>query len=66
MKAMLFLAGKLSQDVLENQMLRFFAKLQADEKAEIRTNTTICLGKIAVHLSPAARAKVLIPAFLRV
>jgi len=39
--------------------------LQLDEEAAIRTNTTICLGKIAVHLDASERERVLIPAFTR-
>lgn len=31
----------------------------------IRTNTTVCLGKIAQHLHPQIRQKVLISAFIR-
>lgn len=37
-----------------------------DEQPSIRTNTTICLGKIAHCLSDATRQRVLIPAFMRV
>ena len=37
-----------------------------DEHPGIRTNTTICLGKIAPFLTPATRQKVLVSAFLRV
>ena len=39
---------------------------QRDENPGIRTNTTVCLGRIAKHLSPGAREKMLAPAFLRV
>lgn len=47
-------------------MLRHFARLQAkDEGPGIRTNTTVCLGKIAQHLHPQIRQKVLISAFIR-
>lgn len=31
----------------------------------IRTNTTVCMGKIAQHLHPQIRQKVLISAFIR-
>ena len=34
-------------DVAEEGQDRAFAKLQMDEEAAIRTNTTICLGKLA-------------------
>ena len=46
-------------------VMRAFAKLQLDEEAAIRTNTTICLGKIASHIDTATREKVLIPACCR-
>ena len=45
--------------------MRAFAKLQMDEEAAIRTNTTICLGKIAAHIDAPTREKVLIPACCR-
>lgn len=64
-KSMLLLAPKLSEKTINNQLLKYFAKLQMDQEAGIRTNTTVCLGKIAVNLPPATRQKVLIPAFLR-
>lgn len=35
------------------EVLRHFARLQArDDQGGIRTNTTVCLGKIAPHLHP--------------
>jgi SCY1-like protein 1 len=43
-------------------VMRAFAKLQLDEEAAIRTNTTICLGKIAAHIDAQTREKVLVPA----
>lgn len=63
-KAMLLLAPKLSEKTLD-LLLRHFAKLQMDEQPGIRTNTTICLGKVAQYLSEQTRKKVLIPAFIR-
>ena len=50
---MILLAPKLSDSVLNNQLLKHFAKCQLDEQPSIRTNVNICLGKIAQHLSPA-------------
>ena len=50
---MVLLAPKLSNSVLNNQLLKHFAKCQLDEQPSIRTNVNICLGKIAQHLSPA-------------
>ena len=63
---MLHLASKLSYNNLNEDLLNHFGRLQArDEEGGIRTNTTVCLGKIACHLHPSIRQKVLIPAFLR-
>ena len=61
---MVLLAPKLSDSVLNNQLLKHFAKCQLDEQPSIRTNVNICLGKIAQHLSPAVselKSKMKIP-----
>jgi len=63
-KSMVALAPKLSRASM-GAVMRAFAKLQLDEEAAIRTNTTICLGKVAQHLEQAERERVLIPAFTR-
>ena len=44
--------GKLSDRVINGELLRFLARTANDEQPGIRTNTTICLGKIAKNLSP--------------
>ncbi|XP_034941387.1 N-terminal kinase-like protein [Chelonus insularis] len=65
-KSIIHLAPKLDYNNLNVETLRYFAKLQSsDEQGGIRTNTTICLGKIAQHLHPQIRQKVLIGAFIR-
>ncbi|XP_076164329.1 N-terminal kinase-like protein yata isoform X1 [Ptiloglossa arizonensis] len=65
-KSVVHLAPKLDYDNLNVETLRYFAKLQSkDEHGGIRTNTTVCLGKIAQHLHPQVRQKVLIGAFIR-
>lgn len=64
-KAMLHLVPKLSSKTINNQLLRFFAKLQTDEQPGIRTNTTICLGKIAEYIPEDTRKKILAPGFIR-
>ncbi|CCH41088.1 putative kinase [Wickerhamomyces ciferrii] len=64
-KAVLLIAPKLSERQLNNDLLRFLAKTQSDEKPEIRTNTTICLGKIAEYLSNSSRASILATAFAK-
>ncbi|KAF2355410.1 Protein kinase-like domain [Trinorchestia longiramus] len=65
-KSILPLASKLNKQLLNTEVMKHFAKLQArDEQGGIRTNCTVCLGKIAPHLSPTARSKCLISAFTR-
>lgn len=65
-KSVIHLAPKLSYNNLNVEVLRHFARLQAkDDQGGIRTNTTVCLGKIAHHLHPQIRQKVLISAFIR-
>lgn len=64
-KSILYLVPKLSERVINYDLLKYMAKLQMDEEPGIRTNTTICLGKIARNLSDATRKKVLVPAFTR-
>ncbi|KXS19203.1 ARM repeat-containing protein [Gonapodya prolifera JEL478] len=65
LKSMLLLIPKLNERTINNDLLRYLAKLQADEEAGIRTNTTVLLGKMSKHLSDATRKRVLIPAFVR-
>ena len=61
---MIHLAPKLNQTNLdETVVLKHFSRLLRDEQAGIRTNTTVCLGKIARSLHYSTRQKVLIPAF---
>lgn len=51
---------------MNEEVLKNFARLQLkDEEGGIRTNTTVCLGKIASYLHPDTRQNVLISAFLR-
>ncbi|KAK7104395.1 N-terminal kinase-like protein [Littorina saxatilis] len=65
-KAMLHLASKLNYKNLNEELMKHFARLQSkDDQGGIRTNTTVCLGKIACHLNPAIRQKILISAFTR-
>lgn len=57
--------SKLSDRVINGELLKYLAKTANDEQPGIRTNTTICLGKIAKNLGTASRSKVLIAAFTR-
>ncbi|CAG0918235.1 unnamed protein product [Notodromas monacha] len=66
LKALLALASKLNPNNLNVETLKHLARLQTrDEEGGIRTNTTICLGKMAQYLDVETRRKVLIPAFCR-
>ncbi|WPH00751.1 Hypothetical protein R9X50_00358100 [Acrodontium crateriforme] len=64
-KAVLVVVPKLSDRVINGELLRHLAKTANDEQPGIRTNTTICLGKIARNLGVGSRAKVLSAAFSR-
>ncbi|GAB1599861.1 N-terminal kinase-like protein [Argonauta hians] len=65
-KAMLHLAPKLNYKNLNEELMKHFARLQSkDDQGGIRTNTTVCLGKIAGYLDPQIRQKIICSAFLR-
>lgn len=64
-KAILTIVPKLSDRTVNGELLRHLAKTANDEQPGIRTNTTICLGKIARNLGASSRAKVLSAAFAR-
>ncbi|KAI2640101.1 armadillo-type protein [Xylaria nigripes] len=65
LKSVLVVISKLSDRIINGELLKHLAKTANDEQPGIRTNTTICLGKIAKHLGASSRAKVLIAAFTR-
>jgi SCY1-like protein 1 len=56
---------KLSDRTINGELLKYLARTANDEQPGIRTNTTICLGKIAKHLGTSSRSKVLVAAFTR-
>lgn len=64
-KSMLPLIAKLNDHNLNVRLMKNFAKLQGDAEPAIRTNTTICLGKIATDLNDTTRRKAVLPAFFR-
>ncbi|KAF8939154.1 protein kinase [Dissophora ornata] len=64
-KSVLLVINKLSDRVINYDLLRYLGKLQTDEEPGIRTNTVICLGKIAKYLNDATKGKILVPAFTR-
>jgi SCY1-like protein 1 len=64
-KAVLTIISKLSDRTINGELLKYLAKTSNDEQPGIRTNTTICLGKISKNLGTSTRTKVLIAAFTR-
>lgn len=64
-KSVLSVCGRLTEKNLNSILMSHFARLQVDPEPAIRTNTTVCLGKLAPKLSQTARNKVLAAAFLR-
>lgn len=63
-RAIVLLAPKLNHNNLNIELMKYFAKLQAsDDQGMIRTNTTICIGKIAAFISPQLRQRILLSAF---
>ncbi|KAI9798275.1 MAG: hypothetical protein M1833_004847 [Piccolia ochrophora] len=64
-KSILSIITKLSDRVINGELLKYLAKTANDEQPGIRTNTTICLGKIARNLGATTRPKVLTAAFAR-
>ena len=55
--------GQNQTNLDETVVMKHFSRLLRDEQAGIRTNTAVCLGKIARSLHYTTRQKVLIPAF---
>ena len=51
-KAVLIIVTKLSDRVINGELLKYLAKTANDEQPGIRTNTTICLGKLVKYLGP--------------
>ncbi|KZO90737.1 ARM repeat-containing protein [Calocera viscosa TUFC12733] len=64
-KSIILIAPKLSDRILNNDLLRHLAKTQLDLEASIRTNTVILIGRIAPKLSKVTKQKMLVPAFAR-
>lgn len=55
--------SKLSDRILNNDLLRHLAKLQSDQEASIRTNACILVGRLGPTLGYNTKRKVLVPAF---
>ena len=54
-KSVLTIITKLPDRTVNGELLKHLAKTANDEQPGIRTNTTICLGKIARNLGPHVR-----------
>lgn len=50
-KSVLVVVPKLTDRIINGELLRHLAKTANDEQPGIRTNTTICLGKLSKNLS---------------
>ncbi|KAF9792518.1 ARM repeat-containing protein [Thelephora terrestris] len=59
------LSDKLSDRILNNDLLRHLAKLQSDPEASIRTNACILVGRLGPTLGYNTKRKVLVPAFTK-
>ncbi|CDO75531.1 hypothetical protein BN946_scf184871.g12 [Trametes cinnabarina] len=55
----------LNERILNNDLLRHLARMQADPEASIRTNTCILIGRLGPSLGYNTKRKVLVPAFAR-
>lgn len=64
-KAVVTIVPVLTDKNLNSALMSHFARLQVDPEPAIRTNTTVCLGRLASRLNQATRNKVLTAAFLR-
>lgn len=65
-KSIYYMAPKLNSQNLNEEVMKHFARIQfKDPEGGIRTNTIVCLGKIAGHLQPQTRQNMMLPAFIR-
>ncbi|CAE6535679.1 unnamed protein product [Rhizoctonia solani] len=64
-RSIILISSKLSDRILNNDLLRHLAKAQLDTEPSIRTNTCILIGRLAPSLGPNTKSKVLVPAFSR-
>ncbi|KAG6898142.1 hypothetical protein C0992_004858 [Termitomyces sp. T32_za158] len=64
-KSIILLAPKLTDRILNNDLLRHLAKMQTDPEPSIRTNTCILIGRLGPSLGYNTKKKVLVPALSR-
>ena len=63
-RAVVLIAPKLNYNNLNVELMKYFARLQgSDDQGMIRTNTTVCIGKIAPFINPQLRQRILLSAF---
>lgn len=63
-RAIVLIVPKLNYNNLNVELMKHFARLQAqDDQGMIRTNTTVCIGKIANYINPQLRQRILLSAF---
>lgn len=65
LRAMVLLAPGLPKRILNEDLLRHFARLQEDPQPGIRVNVLIGLGRISEHLSLEVRKRTMGPAYCR-
>ena len=56
---------QFNERIMNNDLLRHLARMQADPEASIRTNTCILIGRLGPSLGYNTKRKVLVPAFAR-
>ncbi|KAI7690161.1 hypothetical protein SSS_04948 [Sarcoptes scabiei] len=65
-KSIFVLAPKLTAQNLNEEVIKHLSRLQMkDPEGGIRTNSIICLGKIASYLQPHTRQNIMLPLFAR-
>ncbi|KAK7057436.1 kinase domain-containing protein [Favolaschia claudopus] len=64
-RSIILISPLLSDRILNNDLLRFLAKMQSDPEPSIRTNTCILIGRLGPSLGYNTKRKVLVPAFSR-
>ncbi|RPD63710.1 ARM repeat-containing protein [Lentinus tigrinus ALCF2SS1-6] len=64
-KSIILLSDKFNDRIMNNDLLRHLARMQADPEASIRTNTCILIGRLGPSLGYNTKRKVLVPAFAR-
>ncbi|KAJ3480112.1 hypothetical protein NLI96_g8583 [Meripilus lineatus] len=64
-KSIILFSPYFNERIINNDLLRHLAKMQADPEASIRTNSCILIGRLGPSLGYNTKKKVLVPAFSR-